>query len=262
MRVPSARKYLIIAILVSFFATHAAFSQDTLKMGYFGIPPHVVKLDDEAPKGAAVTYFNDYISPSLGLEVEWDIQATPPTRLFDQLKSGEKDAMIFLGKTEQRTEFLHYPDPYLTVPETLAFKKGNSANGITKVDDLYGLTIGFLVGGRIPDALQNDKINFKLLAGNRLFERNLEKLLAGRIDAVYAPLSTALTEIIEQMGVSDQVELISIEFLEPVQIYTVFSKKSVSEEFVEKYNEALKSATIEIEYLDYIRKYKATAENN
>ena len=112
MRVPLPGKYLIIAILVSFFATRTVFSQDTLKMGYFGIPPHVVKLDDEAPKGAAVTYFNDYISPSLGLEVEWDIQATPPTRLFDQLKSGEKDAMIFLGKTEQRTEFLHYPDPY------------------------------------------------------------------------------------------------------------------------------------------------------
>ncbi len=239
---------------------NAAYSQDTLKMSYFGIPPHVVKLDNEAPKGAAVAYFNEYIAPSIGLAVDWDIQATPPTRIFDQLKSGEKDALIFLGKTKERTEFLHYPDPYLTVPETLAFKIGNSPNEITKVDDLFGLTIGFVVGGRIPDALQDDRIYFKLLAGNRLFERNVEKLLADRVDAVYAPLSTALTSIIEKMDVSDQVTLVPLEFLEPVNLYTVFSKKSVSESTIKKYNQALEKAIRKINYLDYIDKYQTSAE--
>jgi hypothetical protein len=80
----------------------------------------------------------------------------------------------------------------------LAFKKDHPTNGITEVSDLHGLTLGFLVGGRIPEPLQDGKIKYDLIAGKRLMERNIEKLLLGRIDAIYAPLSTAVVN----MGIS------------------------------------------------------------
>ena len=231
-------------------------------MGYFDVPPHVVKAEDGTTKGAAIGYFEEYIAPHLGITVIWDSEATPPTRLMNQLRNGDKDAMIFLGKTKERTEYLHYPDPYLTVPETLAFKKDNSVGRVTEVSDLHGLTVGFLVAGRIPDSLRDDKIEFDLIAGKRLFERNVEKLLLGRIDAVYAPLSTALVKIIDEMGVRDQVKLVPIEFLEPVRIFTVFSKKTVSKKVVENYNKALEAARGEQKYIDYIETYGSNASAN
>ena len=128
---------------------------------------------------------------------------------------------------------------------------------VAPTGDIFGLTVGFLVGGRIPDRLQDDRIKYDLIAGKRLFERNVEKLLLGRIDAVYAPLSTALVEILDEMDVADQVKLVPIEFLDLVQIYTVFSKKTVRENVVESYNNALDLASRERKYLDYIKIYKS-----
>lgn len=122
--------------------------------------------------------------------------------------------------------------------------------------------MGFLVGGRIPEPLRDDRIKFDLIAGKRLFERNVEKLLLGRIDAVYAPLSTALVDIIDEMEVGDLVKLVPIEFLDLVQIYTVFSKKTVREDIVGSYNDALASAVRERKYLDYIKVYKSRSSAN
>lgn len=244
------------------FSAGAAVSQETLRIGYFDIPPHVVKSENSVPKGAAISYFNKFIAPHLGISITWDKQVTPPTRLMDQLRNGDKDAMIFLGKTQERTKYLHYPQPYLVVPETLAFKSGHAIGRVTKVGNLHGLTIGFLVGGRIPSALQDKEIKYDLIAGKRLFERNVEKLLIDRVDAVYAPLSTALVKIVNDMGVSDQIKLVPIEFLEPVRIFTVFSKKTVTEDLVEKYNKALEAAAKKQKYIAYIEAYHKRAGAN
>ncbi len=251
-----------IAMFAAHYAGSAVQAQETLSMGYFDLPPHVIQVEDGVPKGAAISYFNEYIAPHLGVPVIWDTEATPPTRLMDQLRKGEKDAMIFLGKTEERTKYYHYPDPYLIIPETFLFKNEHSIDEIAKVSDLHGLTVGFLVGGRIPEQLRDDRIEYDLIAGKRLFERNVEKLLLGRIDAIYAPLSTALVEIIDKMDVRDRVKLVPIEFLELVQIYTVFSKETVREGIVDKYNKALKAAMGERQYLDYIDVYKSTSGAN
>lgn len=256
------RLFAVIAMSAPLLAGGTAQAQETLRMGYFDVPPHVIKAEDLPPTGAAVSYFKEYIAPHLGITVSWDSAVTPPTRLMNQLRDGAKDAMIFLGKTKERTEYLHYPDPYLSVPESLAFKKGHSIKKITEVSDLHGLTVGFLQGGRLPDALRDDEIKYDLIAGKRLFERNVEKLLLGRIDAVYSPLPIALVSIIDEMEVSDQVKLVQIEFLEPVRIYTVFSRKTVSEDVVEKYNKALEIISRDIKYIDYIETYQSSSSMN
>jgi polar amino acid transport system substrate-binding protein len=256
------RLLAVFAVSASLLAGGAVQAQETLRMGYFDIPPHVVNVEGGTPTGAAISYFKKYIAPHLGIAVDWDGGATPPTRLMGQLRNGDKDAMIFLGKTVERTEYLHYPDPYLIVPETLAFKTDSPVDRITSVGDLHDLTVGFLVGGRIPKDLRDDKIKYDLIAGKRLFERNVEKLLLGRVDAVYAPLSTALVSIIDDMEVGDQVKLVPIEFLESVQIYTVFSKKTVSESVVEDYSKALEEANKEHNYVDYISIYKQNSGAN
>ncbi len=96
-----------------------------------------------------------------------------------------------------------------------------------------------------------------MIAGERLFQRNVEKLLLKRIDAIYAPLTIAVKNIIEQMEVGDQVKMVPIEFLEPVLIYTVFSKKTVGRAVVEKYNEALAAAVRVRKYKDFVERYEA-----
>ncbi len=163
--------------------------------------------------------------------------------------------MIFLGKTAERARIFHYPDPYLVIPETIALKTDHPLARITSVDDMHGLRLGFLLGGRIPEPLQSDRITYDLIAGKRLMERNVEKLLLGRIDGIYAPLSTALVNIVEVMGVRDEIKLVPIEFLGPVEIYSVFSKETIDKEIVDRYNSALNIAKTEIRYIDYLESY-------
>ena len=251
------RLFSTIAGCALVFAADASQAQDALKIGYFDIPPHVVKAEDGKPQGAAISYFEEFIAPHFGMPFEWNTEVTAPTRLMNQLRSGEIDAMIFLGRTKEREGYFHYPDPYLVIPEALVFKQDHPISKIADVRDLHGLTLGFLVGGRIPDPLHDARIKFDLIAGKRLMERNLEKLLLGRIDAIYAPLSTALVNIVDDMGLRDQIKLVPIEFLGPVEIYMVFSKKTVSRSIVDKYNIALGEAKREQEYAGYIAIFKS-----
>jgi polar amino acid transport system substrate-binding protein len=246
---------LILAFAVLLALAKATAAQESLRVGYFDLPPHVIGVEGQHPKGAAIGYFEEYIAPHLGVEIVWDPVVTPPTRLMKQLETGEKDAMIFLGWTKERTAYLHYPRPYLILSETMAFRAEHPLKRVTAVDDLQGLRVGFLVGGRIPDALRDERITYDLIAGKQLFERNLAKLLHGRIDAIYAPLSVALERIIEQERVESQVKLLPIEFLNPVEIYTVFSKKTVSQDLIARYNDALEVAQNHQSYIDYIETY-------
>ena len=115
---------------------------------------------------------------------------------------------------------------------------------------------------RRPERMRDDRVRYDLIAGKRVFERNVEKLVLGRIDAIYATLSTALVHIIDEMEVGDQVKLVPIEFLGLVEIYTVFSKKTVRKNIVENYNKALEAAKRERKYLDYIKVYKRRSSAN
>ena len=239
-----------VVVMAALLALAGSFAgaEEPLRIGYFDIPPHVTGVEDGRPRGAAISYFEERIAPHFGVSFEWDSGITAPTRLMSQLREGEIDAMIFLGRTEERARIFHYPDPYLVMPETIALRADHPVDRITAVQDLHGLRLGFLVGGRIPEPLRSDGITYDLIAGKRLVERNVEKLLLGRIDGIYAPLSTALITIAEDMGVRNRIKLLPIEFLEPVEIYTVFSKKTVTKDVVSQYNAALKIAKEQVEY--------------
>jgi ABC-type amino acid transport substrate-binding protein len=244
----------IAAVLLT-LAVPTAMAQEPLRIGYFDISPHVTGVEEGLPHGAAISYFEKHIAPHFNVPFVWDTEVTAPTRLMNQLSEGEIDAMIFLGKTAERTKVFHYPDPYLIIPETIAFKMDHPLERISSISDLYGQRLGFLVGGRVPEQLQSDQITYDLIAGKRLMERNVEKLLLGRIDGIYAPLSTAVLNIVEDMGVRDEVKLVPIDFLEPVEIFTVFSKETVDTDTIYRYNSALEVARTEIDYADFLVKF-------
>ena len=132
--------HFAITILPSLlFVDGTAQAQETLSIGYWNIPPHVTGVVDQKPQGAAIGYFDEYIAPHLDVTVAWDEKIIPPTRLIDQLRKGQKDAMIFLGYTKERTEYLRYPEPYLEIPQTFAFVNSHPIDKITEVSDLYDL---------------------------------------------------------------------------------------------------------------------------
>ena len=54
----------------------------------------------------------------------------------------------------------------------------------------------------------------------------------------------------------DNIKLVPIEFLDLVEIYTVFSKKTVGENIIGLYNFALETAKTEIEYVDFLKEFK------
>lgn len=239
-------------VAIQLFLIGPAMAQEPLRIGYFDIPPHVTGVEEGQPRGAAISYFEEKIAPHFDVPFEWDTEVTAPTRLMSQLIEGEIDAMVFLGKTAERTKVFHYPDPYLVMPEFIVFRLDHPLERIGSVSDLNGQRLGFLVGGRIPEQLESDQITYDLIAGKRLMERNVEKLLLGRVDGIYAPLSTAVLNIVEEMGVRDEVKFVPIEFLDPVEIFTVFSKKTVDADTISRYNSALKMARKESDYADFL----------
>jgi hypothetical protein len=63
---------LAVRILFAFIAMSApllvsgvAQAQETLGIGYFDIPPHVVRVEGGVPKGAAISYFDPHFPNEL-----------------------------------------------------------------------------------------------------------------------------------------------------------------------------------------------------
>ncbi|MGE0084036.1 MAG: substrate-binding periplasmic protein [Desulfococcaceae bacterium] len=223
--------FVLAAVLVS--VSQAAWAE-SVKMGYFMLPPHQYtdNADDPhaaaKPKGASITYF-EALASKMGYKIEW-AGPLPLLRLSEYLKSGKVDGTLGFNKNPELESFFHYTDSpmYLAQP-TLIVRKDNPLTQIRSAGDIRGWRIGLTVSiaDRYTPLIDEHRDMFKLetLGGESWIKQNIMKLLANRIDAFfdrqpYTPLFVAaalqLDDRIKALPVPDP----------PTPMYIVFSKAS------------------------------------
>ncbi len=224
-------------------------------MGYFYSSPHIIKVENGKPIGAAYDWFTTYILPNLEGGVNWDKSGTPLPRLLSRLKEGKVDAAILFGKRPDREKFLHYPAaPYLVTKPSLLVKSGFNLKQLASMNDAKSLKIGFLVGGFIPPVIKKENYMFNLIAGSNGQDQNLKKVMAGRIDAMFSPQGISLEFMARERGIENDVRVLNFPVPE-VSVYSVFSKSSVDKGFVERYEMALKKAEEKMPYKQFVSKW-------
>jgi len=211
--------FLTISFLISgIYATDA-------KVGVFIHAPLVKQATiSSEPTGPTI----DYIKLMLK-EMGYNpvITVLPFQRIMAGLRSGDIDLTLEIGKSVEREKFLYYSEkPIHIMKPSLTFLATNKLTAITSGKDIRGKKIGYLDGAvksKFFDTIPDTK--FDLINGDTWLHQNLEKLLAGRIDAAFDQNAVSYIDEAKKMGVSDKIKTLPLPGAGTIG-YVVFSKKS------------------------------------
>lgn len=105
----------------------------------------------------------------------------PWARATQMVKDGEADAIFSLFKTDERLEFLVYPDVHLSQERNVIITKKDAGITINNMEDLAGKTVGIVKDYSYGDDFDESTAFTKEEATNN--DTLLNKLEAGRTDA-------------------------------------------------------------------------------
>lgn len=252
------RKFFLLLLLLLFVPKHLNAEQIHLKMGYFAVAPHLFQTEGKQTRGALIDFFDQQILKDSQFTAQWHGPNTH-ARLMRMLESGEIDGMALLIKTEDRKKFLFYSDTPFYMPQpVMIFSKESSIDTIQSADDLIGQRIGFLLGIKgTPFLSENqDKLTMNNISGKGWVKRNLMRLQAKRIDAVFVPELAAAKYEITKMNIGEQLKILTVPE-PPLEMYFVFSKKSPHAlQILKHFNDKTKDAqATQEEYLKLLESF-------
>lgn len=226
-------------ILLSAFVSAAE-----VKVGVFLHFPHV--YTDGASKnlkGADIGYFKAMLK-EMGHTVVFEV--LPISRLMSALQAGEVDMAGLLLKTPEREAVAYFPDaPTVILQPALFLLADNKLSKISTIDDLKGMTIGYIPNSPIPKFLNvPEKIKFDLLGVDNWVEANLKKLLSGRVNALLDQNPFSYLAEAKKTGEQNKIKVLPLP-IEGSKAYLLFSKKSqYSRELLNSFNKAAASKKI------------------
>lgn len=257
-------KIMMISVIFNLMFVSPSTLAGTIRMGYFLLPPHVYRVEGETkPRGASISYF-EAVSAQMGETVEW-VGPLPLSRLGTYLKEGQEslDGTLICPKTPIQEAYLYYPDtPYYAMQYVFAVRRDNPLTEIRTIDDIAGYRIGYIktVPMIYPPLLDQhlDRVQLEELGGDEWIRQNLQKLIAGRLDAVLDKNQDTIP--FEAMRLKLDHEIKILLFPAPsLQIYMTFTKSSPrGQALVTKYNSAVKS--LNLNYADFIQQEVAAGQ--
>jgi polar amino acid transport system substrate-binding protein len=243
---------ILIACLLGFFPAPYALSKDMLKLAVDVWAPYENISNKEAPG------FSTEVVTSVLREIgaQWDIKEYPWARALKEVFEGNRDALFTAFWTEERARYCYYPKEPLAKERWVFFvrRKDVPRLSFSSYDEIKTRRIGILRGASVTeefwDFVEAHK-NYDEVATDDL---NFKKLLRGRIDYVVTSYSNGV-ELAKQMDISDEIAFLPSPVITEDDLFIVFSKKSVSPAFVEKFSDALRVFKKSDEFNVIYRKY-------
>lgn len=249
------RRVVCLVFVMLFLAVNQHLSAETIRMGYFILPPHQYLLDDSAekPRGAQITSF-EALASLMGYDVEW-VGPLPLPRLTTMLKTGDEiDGTVGFPQYSAFEEFLYYPDAPLFFGQPIfVVRQENPVTQIRSIEDIRGYRIGLVksISGRYTALIDEhrDALIIEELGGDAWIEQNLQKLIAGRLDALFDRQAYTIPFVAAQLKLDAQIKILPIP-TPSSPLYVVFSKASQQGQLLlERYNAAAPQMTLNYEEL-------------
>jgi len=244
-------------VLIIIFLTYASNSvaNDTIRIAYFNVPPHMI-YDSEKEKlvsSAVYDLIEKFIAPKMGVKFDWQQTPTNIPRQLASLSSETIDASALLIYSSERSKkFIFTKEAYIHSSSAIAVLKTSSLQSINKVEDILGLKIGYAAKSFLSPFMRDKRIKLDLISSPHFNNHNFKKLLAGRIDGVYAPDKAGLLMVMKEMSLENKVRVISLPE-EAVNFHVVFSKNN--KEMAQRFDQAFAELDGRILYLKLLSKY-------
>lgn len=152
-------------------------------------PPYTYGNVGHEPQGGIAVKLVKLIFSNLNYHA--DLKLYPWKRCLAQMKTGERDALMLLGYSNEREKYLTYSTPVVKVQDLIWFHKDKVIDWETFEDIkhlTFGRTAGFQYGEEFEQAIKRSSIRVDQANTDLL---NFKKLTTGRIDAFIANESTA-----------------------------------------------------------------------
>lgn len=220
-----------------------ATATETLRVGYFSLPPHVSE-SGSAQDSPAIAYL-DRVLGKAGLKA--DYQNYPLSRLLNLLRDQQLDAALILARTDERARYLAYPTtPFLTTQPAFAVIAGKPFASLEGLRARPSLIIGIWQGGYRSAALDDLDASLVSIAGDDIAARGLRMLSMGRIDAFFSPDIHSIHAGIHKNRLDERVVVIPVSN-EKTSLYTVFSSEA-GRRYKRRYEDALATMRRELPY--------------
>ena len=219
----------VCSFALVFIILTQGLSADTIKMGYFELPPHQYKGAGGEVRGSSITYFTA-LAAKMGHEVKW-VGPLPLPRLTEKLKEGnEIDGTIAFPDFPVFKKFLYYSKiPVFRSQPIFVVRKENPLNHIRSIKDIEGYRIGLVksVSGRYLPLLDKNrnKVRLEPLGGEKWIEQNLKKLVSGRLEALFDRQQYTLPFVAAQLKLDNRIKVVPV-YTAPTPFYITFSKAS------------------------------------
>jgi ABC-type amino acid transport substrate-binding protein len=229
--------FFIVSLMLHCLCTNASAENaapEKLTIGFFDIPPHAYPPTEKV-HGTSMQFF-DQVAAQMGVEVEYVYY--PLAHVLFMLESNRIDAVLMLAKNEARSKDFVYPSaPMFTVIPAIAVLSNSELKTIDQVVNTDSLVIGVWRGGYHSPTLDKNKNTIIELTGNNIASRGLEILARGKIDALFSPDSESIVYTAKKNDMGKKITIFPITN-EPIEVYSVFSKKS-AKTYLKRYEDAL-----------------------
>lgn len=249
---------IVLRLIVLILAV-SLHGQENVVIGIFNLPPYMMEVGhDKKPGGAAIDFWRTCIAPNTGEKIEIvGAGPFPPPRLFTMLEKGEVDVVNNITRVPEREKLFLYSESYLAeISSCLIVRKDSPITKVTRQEDLFDKTIGFIVGGYVPPLLQHERITFDLISDTDYGKVLLDKLLAKRFDACLHINYISLLYDLRLKGYEDKVRVVLLP-VDKVKVYSIFRKSEKGERLREMFDRVNRTYYKTDTYLDLARKYLA-----
>ena len=247
------KKLFLIAILILFSDT--SFGEQEIKIAYFNNSPYIIYDREErgVTGGALFEFLEQHIGPKMGVTFIWEKSPSSIPRQLNSIENKSVDAISLLAHTPEREKKCAFTaTPFFMSSPAIVVLMSNKLEKVEKVEDILSFKIGYARDSYLSPFMRDERINFDLITSSNPHEQNINKLMLGLVDAVYAPDISSLLGLLRKLKYEDDIKVIKLPEKKS-RCHVVFSKDL--EPVAIRYNEAFDQIDGERTFMQIMSKY-------
>lgn len=229
---------MLRSIILFFLLQISPLKAETLTLGYFVLGPHIYANADGKALGPLPEFLTEHIGPAMG--VKFSLVNMPLARILKDVKEGRIAGAALFGFTKERGLVFAYPNnSFISMHPVLVVLNNHPLTKVETVDDIANFSIGYVKDAIVSPFMQNDGIVFSNIYGSNTWERNMQRLLKGHIDAAYSPIEVNMSYVASRLNIREKVRIMRLPEA-PMKLYSLFSKHEqfIHADLAKRYDEA------------------------
>lgn len=234
--------------------------RDSIRLGTEDWPPYSFQDVESKVVTGLSTEVVSAVLGKMGVTIE-DNQIYPWARVQQFVYQGKVDGAYTASINEERKRFCYFPAESIVETTWVLFinKKDSGRLQFETLDDLKGRRIGLIRGYNYPKAFKEYIVKYSRIEEVSLETQNINKLLHGRYEYMPAIRETTVylaknSPLLQKQNASSRLYSFP-KIIKMKKFYLMFSKKTVSQEFVEEFSNALGKFKKSADYHALLKKY-------